>query len=167
MQACKLTADSKLKSSWRSLAACLTLAFAVACIGGFVTEPALLDWYVNLDKPSFTPPGWVFGVAWSFLYSSMSVAMWRVWLKRQSFRITQAAVFYHVQLALNLLWTILFFGMHNPALALIDICLLQLANIATCVNFGKIDKIAGALFIPYVLWISFAAILNFYIWISN
>ncbi len=167
MQACNQTTQSQLKTSWRPLAVFLTCTFAIASIGSLITEPALVDWYVNLEKPSFTPPGYVFGIAWSFLYSTMAVAMWRVWLRKKREDITLATVLYHTQLGLNLFWTIAFFGMHNPALALIDIFLLQLANIATTICFAKIEKLAGLLFLPYVLWISFATVLNFYIWISN
>ncbi|MBX9688907.1 MAG: tryptophan-rich sensory protein [Candidatus Obscuribacterales bacterium] len=163
----KISANPSISKQWRSLAVFLTIAFGIATIGSIITEGEIPHWYAMLDKPSFTPPGWVFAAAWSFLYSAMSVAMWRVWCRRHTKNIGNALTSYNCQLFLNCAWTIIFFGLHNPGFALVDIVLLQLANIATAIYFHRIDKIAGLLFIPYIAWISFAAVLNFYIWIAN
>jgi translocator protein len=161
------SAKAALKRSWRSLALFLTITLAVACLGALITEPALVDWYTNLQKPIFTPPGWAFGAAWAFNYSSMAIAFWRVWLKRKQTKILAAALLYHLQLLLNLLWIVAFFGMHNPGLAFGDIILLQIANIATAICFFEIDNLSGYILTPYLCWVSFASVLNSYIWIIN
>lgn len=153
--------------SWRSLVLFLTITFGVALIGGLITEPALKDWFVDLEKPEFMPPPMAFAIAWSLLYPAMAFALWRICLQRKKCNVKTAVLLYHIQLVLNLFWTVAFFGMHNPLLALCDIAVLQLFNIATAVSFSKIDKIGGALFVPYILWVSFASILNFFIWIAN
>jgi tryptophan-rich sensory protein len=163
----KLSSKSAYSASWRSLIAFLAIAFAVALIGALITEPALHSWYAHLEKPSFTPRGWIFGAVWSFLYSSMAYAFWRVWNKRTQTNISVATILYHFQLLLNLGWTVAFFGMHQAGVAFADILFLQLANFATAISFYKVDKVSGFLFIPYIWWISFASILNFYIWIAN
>ena len=164
----QVQSENAILKHWRSLVVFLICAYAVACIGNLITAPALVDWFADLEKPAYTPPGWVFGAAWSSLYSSMAIAAWRVWLRRYLRKnIATALILYHVQLILNLAWTISFFGMHNPLLALAAIVLLQLANIATAASFHKIDRLSGFLFIPYILWVSFATILNFYICLAN
>lgn len=163
----QVQSENAIVKNWRPLFVFLISAYAVACVGNLITAPSLADWYAGLEKPAFTPPGWVFGAAWSFLYSSMAIAAWRVWLRRAEKKVDSSLLLYHAQLFLNLLWTVLFFGFHNPLFALVDIILLQLANIATADCFYKIDKLSGALFGPYILWVSFATILNFYIWIAN
>jgi len=163
----KMSSKPSYNSSWHSLALFVGIAFAVAFVGSMITEPALHSWYAHLEKPSFTPRGWVFGAVWSFLYSTMSFAFWRVWNKRGQANISVATVLYHFQLLLNLGWTFAFFGIHQPGLAFADILFLQLANFATAISFYKVDKLSGFLFIPYIWWISFASILNLYIWIAN
>lgn len=156
-----------LMPSWRALVVFLTVTFSVALIGSLITAPALADWYLTLQKPAFTPPGWVFGAAWTFNYSAMAVAYWLVYLQRKTKPIGAATVWYHLQLSLNLLWVILFFGMHNPGLAFGEIILLQLANIGTAIAFFNINRLSGYLFIPYICWVSLACVLNCYVWIAN
>jgi translocator protein len=168
MQGCReLLSAGQLHNSRRSLILFLTIAFAVACLGSLIMEPGLVDWYTRLEKPVFTPPGWAFGAAWSFNYSSMAVAFWRVWLKRAQAKVQSAAIFYHLQLVLNVVWTWTFFEMHSPGLAFGCINILQLANIATALSFARIDRLSAYLLIPYLCWVSFATVLNFYIWIAN
>ena len=127
------------------------------------------DWYASLAKPAWTPPTWVFGPAWTILYAMMAVAAWRLWRRlgarpRESRR---ALVLFAVQLALNLSWTPVFFGMQRPDLALVVILVLWLAIAATIVAAWKACKTAAALLVPYLAWVTFATALNAAIWRLN
>jgi len=149
---------------WMVLAASLLLVFGVAAFGGQFSPGA---WYAALEKPAWTPPNWLFGPVWTALYLMMGIAAWRVWLRGQS-RARQAALAaYAVQLLLNGAWSWLFFGQQRIGLALVDILAL-LAAIAVCtVLFWRIDRLAGALLVPYLLWVSYASALNFALWRLN
>ena len=127
------------------------------------------DWYASLAKPAWTPPTWVFGPAWTILYAMMAVAAWRLWRRlgarpRESRR---ALVLFAVQLALNLSWTPVFFGMQRPDLALVVILFLWVAIAATIVAAWKACKTAAALLVPYLAWVTFATALNADIWRLN
>lgn len=127
------------------------------------------DWYASLAKPAWTPPTWVFGPAWTILYAMMAVAAWRLWRRlgarpRESRR---ALVLFAVQLALNLSWTPVFFGMQRPDLALVVILFLWVAIAATIVAAWKACKTAAALLVPYLAWVTFATALNAAIWRLN
>jgi translocator protein len=149
---------------WLALVVLLILCFAVAGVGGLATAPSIPNWYGALAKPSWTPPSWVFGPVWSALYLSMAVAALLVWRKDHAIA---PMVFFAVQLAFNAAWSWLFFGLHDPGAALMDIVLLWLAIAATMVVFWRRSTLAGTLFVPYLLWVSFAAALNFAIWRLN
>ena len=144
-----------------------TLIFIVTCLGvgyfsGIVTRSSVTTWFPTLVKPSFNPPDWVFAPVWSFLYIIMGIAAGLVWsridFEREAVR--KALLFFVIQLALNAGWSLIFFGLKNPFLALVEIVLLWLIIYETYTLFVKIDKIAGYLFIPYLLWVSFATVLN-------
>ena len=139
------------------LAAWLALSFAVAAIGAFFPPG---EWYAALKKPSWNPPNWIFGPAWTALYTIMAIAAWLVW-RRGGFAGQRAALtLYLAQLLFNALWSPLFFGLHNPALAFADIVLLWSALLATLIAFWKARPVAGALLVPYLAWVTFAATLN-------
>ena len=144
----------------------LALAFAVSAIGGWVTAGSVSTWYPTLAKPGFNPPDWIFGPVWSALYALMAVAAWRVWRTLGTVR-NRALVLYGAQLALNLLWSILFFGAHRADWALIEIALLFAAIIATTIAFWRIDRPAAFCLVPYAAWVGFAAVLNAAIWWLN
>lgn len=150
----------------------LTVVVTCLVIGyfsGMVTRSAIITWYPTLVKPSFNPPNWIFAPVWSMLYIMMGIAAGLVWDRIESNTeiVKKALVFFAVQLALNALWSYLFFGLKNPMLALLEIVILWLMIYETYVQFGKINKIAGYLFIPYLLWVSFAMVLNASIWWLN
>ncbi len=142
---------------------------AIGYFSGIVTRSAISDWYPTLVKPSFNPPNWVFAPVWSLLYIMMGVAAGLVWDRIDNDRETvkRALVIFAVQLALNALWSYLFFGLHNPMLAGLEIIVLWLMIYETYVQFDKINKIAGYLLLPYLAWVSFAAVLNASIWWLN
>ncbi len=125
------------------------------------------EWYRSLDKPTWQPPGWVFGPVWTALYVMLGVAAWRVW-RRGGLREQRVALgVFGVQWVLNGLWTPLFFGLQRPGLALVDIALLWAAALVTAVLFWRADRVAGGLLVPYMLWLSYATALNFAIWRMN
>lgn len=142
---------------------------AIGYFSGIVTRSSISDWYPTLEKPSFNPPNWVFAPVWSFLYIMMGVAAGLVWDRIDNDRETvkRALVIFAVQLALNALWSYLFFGLHNPMLAGLEIIVLWLMIYETYVQFDKINKIAGYLLLLYLAWVSFAAVLNASIWWLN
>ena len=154
---------SKAPTSWRSwlgLMGWLSLTFAAAVFGGQFTPG---PWYAQLAKPGITPPAWVFGPVWTALYAMMAVAAWLVWKQRGFAGASLALTLFIVQLALNALWSWIFFGLHNPGLALAEIQLLWLAVLATLLAFRRHHKTAGLLLLPYLIWVTFAVVLNFLI----
>ena len=145
----------------------LVICFAIAAIGGSVTSGSVGTWYVALNKPSFNPPNWIFGPVWTVLYATMAIAAWRVWRIvgwRNGF---EALFLFAIQLGLNLAWSVLFFGLHRVGAAMVCIVALWLGIAATAAAFRKIDRLAAWLMVPYLAWVSFAALLNFSIWRLN
>lgn len=150
------------------------LVVVVTCLvigyfSGMVTRSAITTWYPTLVKPSFNPPNWIFAPVWSMLYIMMGVAAGLVWnrIDFEKEAVKKALLFFAIQLALNALWSFLFFGLKNPMLAGIEIIVLWLMIYETYTKFVKINKIAAYLFIPYLLWVSFAMVLNGSIWWLN
>ena len=143
-----------------SLILWIVLCQAVGLVGARWTAPEIGGWYRGLAKPSFNPPGWVFGPVWTILYLLMAIAAWRVWEAEASGLRTAAISIFLVQLALNFAWTWIFFHFHAIRGALGEIVVLWIAIGATTVLFGKIDLPAAASMVPYLLWVSFASLLN-------
>ena len=152
----------------RILAVVVT-CLAVGYFSGIVTRSAVTTWFPTLVKPSFNPPSWVFAPVWSMLYVVMGVAAGLVWDRIEAERevVKKALIFFAIQLALNALWSYLFFGLQNPMLAGLEIILLWLMIFETYIQFAKINKISGYLLLPYLAWVSFAAVLNGSIWWLN
>ena len=125
------------------------------------------EWYAALSKPSWNPPSWIFAPVWTFLYISMAVAAWLAWRRKGLPAAATPIAVFLVQLGLNSLWTWLFFGLHRPDLAFGDISLLWVAILATLILFWRASPAAGWLFVPYLAWVSFAAVLNFTLWRMN
>jgi len=147
------------------LVALIAVSFAAGAVGAALGGDMSADqWYQSLRKPWFSPPGWVFGPVWSLLYLSMGVAAWLTW---RHGRATVAMSLFAIQLALNAAWTGVFFGLHLPGLAFAELMLLWVAVVATVVAFAARSRWAGRLMLPYLTWISFAAVLNFAIWQLN
>ncbi len=157
-------ADNIRRHPWLALLLLIVVCFAVAGLGGLATTPSIPNWYAGLVKPSWTPPNWIFGPVWSVLYLAMAVAAWLVWRKGECLA---PMVLFGAQLALNAAWSWLFFSLHSPGAALVDIVLLWAAIAATMLAFWRRSPAAGLLFAPYLAWVSFAAVLNFAIWRLN
>ena len=146
----------------------VAVPLAVGGLSGYATARGVADWYPTLTKPSFNPPAWVFGPAWTLLYIMMGVAAFLVWRKGlDADGVRIALTVFAVQLALNGLWSILFFGMRAPGLALAEIILLWIAIAITTVLFWRVTPTAGALLLPYLGWVSFATVLNASLWWLN
>lgn len=146
------------------LAAFVVVTFAVAAFGSQF-QPG--DWYLALDKPSWTPPGWIFPPVWTLLYLAMAVAAWLVW-RTGGWRANRLALtLYASQLAVNGIWSWLFFGRQAVGAALVDIAVLLVLVVATTMVFRRRSTAAGRLMVPYLLWLGFATALNFQIWRMN
>ena len=141
----------------------------VGYLSGMVTRDSITTWYPTLVKPSFNPPNWIFAPVWTILYIMMGVAGGMVWnrMEQDAENVKKAFMFFIIQLALNAIWSLLFFYLHNPFLSLIEIVLLWLLIFETYTQFKKIDKVAGMLLVPYLAWVSFAMVLNGSIWWLN
>jgi len=147
-----------------SIVACL----CAGAIGSVFTRSAIPTWYATLEKPPFTPPNWLFAPAWTLLYILMGVAAFLVWrkgLKNRGVRI--ALIVFLIQLVLNALWSVVFFGLESPLYGLIVISILWIAILVTIIKFFRISRVASVLMWPYLLWVTFAAGLNASIWLLN
>ena len=149
------------------LVALLLLCLGVGQWGAAVSLEPVRSWYPTLIKPAWTPPDWVFPVAWTILFILMAVAAWLVWRAAPLARIRLAGAVFFIQLLLNGLWSTLFFGLRNPSYGLIEIVVLWLAILATILLFRPVSKLAAWLLLPYLLWVSYATALNFEIWRLN
>lgn len=148
------------------LVAWLALSFVAATLGGAASIQAG-PFYMQLARPVWAPPAGLFGPVWTVLYALMGVAAWSIW-RIDGFRAARPAlVLFLVQLAVNALWSWLFFGWHLGGWAFADVVLLWVLILATLVAFWRIERLAGALLIPYLLWVSFAAVLNYAVWQLN
>jgi len=151
---------------WKKLIASLAVCFAAAAIGSAFTTPSIATWYASLAKPWFSPPNWIFGPVWTLLYAMMGLSLYYV-LEKGFKKHSEAIYLFGAQLALNALWSVLFFGWRNPALAMLEITVLMFVVLATTVKFYSISEKAGRLLIPYIVWITFASILNFNVMLLN
>ena len=147
------------------LMTCLVIGF----LSGMMTKESITTWYPTQIKPLFNPPNWVFAPVWTILYIMMGVAGGLVWnkIEIEEKKVKSAFKFFIIQLALNACWSFIFFYLHNPFLALIEIILLWLMIYETYVQFKQIEKKAAMLLVPYLSWVSFASLLNASIWWLN
>lgn len=148
-----------MKGVWKLMVAIL-ICEGVGVLGSVFTVSNIPTWYAGLNKPTFSPPNWVFGPVWTLLYFLMGVALFLVWRKK-------IPMIFSLQLILNFVWSVVFFGMRSPLGGLIVIVLLWLAILGSIINFWKISRWAGILLIPYLGWVTFASILNYNIFILN
>ena len=151
--------------NWFKLIISLIIPQLAAIIGGLFTAKSIPTWYATLIKPSFNPPNWLFGPVWTTLYLLMGISLYLVWNSQKDFKV--ALIIFGIQLGLNLLWSILFFGLHQPLWAFIEIIFLWIFIVLNIIFFYKISPVAGLIQIPYLLWVSFAALLNFFLWRLN
>ncbi len=154
--------------AWGRLIISLLIPQLVGGIAGIATARSVRDWYPHLKKPFFNPPNWVFGPAWTLLYILMGVALYRVWgMGVDDPQVRWALLLFAIQMGLNGLWSILFFGLRSPGLGLIEVVFLWLAVLGTTIAFGSLDPVSWYLLVPYLAWVSFAAVLNAAVWWLN
>lgn len=171
---------------------CIAICEGAGIIGAVYMMPEIDFWYNNLDKPSINPPNWVFGPVWAILFFLMGISLFLAWQKKWkadvlaigmpekkswnplsaklwfgSWQEENAIIIFALQLILNVWWPVIFFGMRNPGLAFFELLALWFAILYTIVNFYRISKAAAYLLLPYILWVSFAGVLNFLIWFLN
>lgn len=157
----------KLSSTFKLLIS-IIVCEAAGIIGSIFTSPSIPTWYANIARPSFSPPNWVFGPVWTILFALMGIAFYMIWKKGfDKKEVRMAALVFGFQLVLNIFWSIIFFGLESPGLAFAEVIFLWIAILATIISFYRIDKTAGYILIPYILWVSFAAFLNYNIWVLN
>jgi benzodiazapine receptor len=146
----------------------IAIPLLVGGVAGFFTSPAVKGWYASAAKPSFNPPNWVFAPVWTALYLMMGFALYLVWRKDAATAHKRAAIgLFAVQLLLNFAWSFLFFYARQPGWALVEIAALWIFILLTITWFGKVSASAAWLLVPYIWWVSFAAVLNFYFWKLN
>jgi translocator protein len=150
-----------------SLGAFLGFNCGVAAVGALLTARSVETWYRGLNKPSWTPPDWVFGPVWTTLYATIGLAGWLAWRRPSSRGRSTALNTYAAQLGLNLAWSGLFFGLRSPALGLAGIIGLWFAIAWTIAAFWRVSRLAALLLLPYLAWVSFAAWLNLAVWRMN
>ncbi len=157
----------RLKNILQAVVA-ISMCEAAGIVGSIFTTPSISTWYATLAKPALNPPAWVFAPVWTTLFALMGIAVFLVWkrgVRRANIKI--ALSIFVLQLALNVLWSYIFFGLHNPAAAFVEIVLLWLAIAATIWAFAKVSKPAAWLLVLYIGWVSFAAYLNYMLWVLN
>lgn len=152
---------------WIGLAVFIVVCLGTGGLGAIATTPEIDGWYRTLTKPAWNPPDSVFGPVWTTLFVLMAIAAWLVW-KPEGFKTAAVPLtLFAVQLVLNVSWSWIFFGMHQPGWAFVDVVILWLAIVVTMVAFFRRSQLAGWLLVPYLGWVSFAAVLNFTIWRLN
>lgn len=151
------------KINIKKLIVSISIPLLAGFLGSFFTSSAVNDWYLVINKPTWNPPSWVFAPVWTTLFIMMGLALYLVWNSKKSKSVRSALNIFAVQMVLNILWSVFFFGLGNFWLAFAEIVVLWFMILFTIISFSKINKIAGWLLIPYIAWVSFASYLNFVI----
>ena len=144
----------------------IIIAELAGVIGSVVTIPAIGSWYVTLNKPWFTPPSWAFGPVWITLYALMGIGAGLVWNSLRKLKKTALQI-YGIQLALNVIWSFLFFGLKNILVSFIEIGIMWIIILLTIIAFYKVNRKAAYLLLPYIVWVTIATSLNYYVWLLN
>ncbi len=165
---CSLSMKQKRSREYLGLIVAIVISELAGVVGSLFTTRAIPTWYAGLVKPAVNPPGWVFAPVWTALYLCMGVAAFLVWRKGWGSQQGKVALaLFAVQWVLNAGWSIIFFGLHNPQAAFMEIVLLWIAIVATIVAFARVHKPAAWLLAPYLAWVSFATYLNYALWKLN
>ena len=155
-----------MKNTFRLIASVL-ISQAAGVIGSLFTVQNIPTWYATLNKPSFSPPNYLFGPVWITLYFMIGISFFLVWRESDTFNIKIPVIMFSVQMVLNAVWSIIFFGLKNPMFAFFEIILLWVFIILCIITYYPVSKAASWLMVPYLLWVSFASVLNFKIWMLN
>ena len=161
------TKSNELSSQWKFIIA-VFICQAVGIVSGLLTQNEMTTWFSSLNKPSWNPPAYLFGPVWTTLYLLMGISLWLVWKSNApETQKLRAELTFALQLFLNFMWSILFFNIHSPALAFVDIVLMIVAILMTIGRFARISRLAAWLLVPYLMWVCFATVLNYRIWAMN
>lgn len=152
---------------WIGLPVFLIVCLGAGGLGAIATTPEIEGWYKTIAKPAWNPPDSVFGPVWTTLFIMMAIAAWLVWTKAGFKDASMPLSLFGLQLGLNSAWSWIFFGLHQPGWAFVDILILWLAILLTSIAFFRRSAAAGWLLVPYLAWVSFASVLNFTIWRFN
>ena len=151
-------------NKWVKLIACILICQIAGIIGSIFTTPSIATWYEQIQKPDIRPPNWAFGPVWITLYTLMGISLYWILDKK---KIKIPLILFSIQLILNAIWSIIFFGLQNPFYAFIEIIILWIMILITIISFYKVSRKAGLILLPYIIWVTAAMILNYYIWILN
>lgn len=151
--------------NWPKLIFSVAICEGAGLIGSFFTFPAITSWYKFLNKPSFSPPNFLFGPVWTMLYFLMGISLYLIWTSRKKAK--EALFIFWIHLFFNVTWSIAFFGLRSPLLGLTNIVIVWILIVFVTYKFWKINKSAGLLLLPYLAWVSFATVLNYSIWLLN
>lgn len=153
---------------WLKLILAILVCESAGFVGSIFTAPSIPNWYASLAKPALNPPSWVFGPVWTILYLLMGISVFLIWREsKKNEHLKSALILFGIQLALNAIWSPLFFGVQNPGVAFIVIIAMWTAILLTILSFIKINRLAAYLLIPYLIWVTFASYLNIGIWFLN
>jgi tryptophan-rich sensory protein len=157
-----------MKINIKKLIVSVVVPLAVGAIAGMATSKNVGGWYTTLQRPSFAPPNYLFGPVWTSLYILMGIAFYIIWTKEDASHWKKRAIgIFLIQLALNFMWSFIFFELKWMGIAFVEICLMWLAIFLTILVFSRLSKIAAWLLVPYICWVTFASILNYYYWYLN
>lgn len=160
--------SSEMLMDLRALISAIVVCEGVGGVGALVTGPAVRTWYPGLRKPAFNPPSWIFAPVWTVLYLLMGISLFLTWRRRSlEARAAPALRIFTLQLLLNALWSVLFFGLKSPRFAFMDIVILWAAIILTIRAMYRVSRVGALLLLPYLVWVSFAGLLNLAIWRLN
>lgn len=154
------------RSQVLALVVFLVAVFVAAAVGSLATTSSLDPWYAGLNKPSWTPSGTLIGIVWSILYPLMGIAAWLVW-RQLGWTLSLPLLLFASQLVVNVLWSVVFFGLQSPVVGFVLIVILWAMILATLIAFWRISRWAGGLFVPYIVWVTIAGTLNFLLWQMN
>ena len=149
------------------LLASIIICEMAGVLGSIFTTSQIKGWYKTLEKPPFNPPNWIFAPVWTILFVLMGISLWLIWIEEIKISKKKAIIIFAGQLVLNILWSFMFFGLNSPVLGFLIIVPLWIAIFLTIKEFYKISKVASYLLVPYILWVSFASVLNASIWFLN
>ena len=158
---------ANLSSIWKLVISVL-ICEVTGIISGWISSAEMNTWYATLNKPSWNPPGYIFGPVWTSLYLLMGISLWLVWKSNAlESRKLYAELLFALQLFLNFWWSVIFFKFHSPGWAMVDISFMLITILITIFSFAPISKLASWLMVPYISWVSFASMLNYTVWILN
>jgi translocator protein len=149
------------------LAGCIALPLITGCIIGYIIKDDISTWYAQLQRPVFDPPNWVFAPVWTLLYILMGISYYMILELKPGETRSKSLMIFYIQLALNFFWSLIFFSFHRPAAALFEIALLRASILLMIILFRRLKPVAAYLQAPYLLWVSFAALLNAGVWMMN